>query len=72
MRLLLTVALTLVALVLTPWSAAAGTSVGAAPNNGLLLKLGEAEEDFDVSGPYFPSRSYPNASVHPQLVITYS
>jgi hypothetical protein len=45
---------------------------GAGPNNGLLLKLGEAEEEFDVSGPYLPSMSYPNASVRPQLVITYS
>jgi hypothetical protein len=45
---------------------------GAVPNNGFLLKLGEAEEAFDVSGPYLPSMSYPNASVRPQLVITYS
>jgi hypothetical protein len=45
---------------------------GAAPNNGLLLKLSEAEEDFDMSGPYLPSMSYPNASVRPQLVITLS
>lgn len=42
------------------------------PNNGVLLKLADGEEDFETSGPYVPSSSFPYASVRPALVIRYS
>jgi hypothetical protein len=42
------------------------------PNNGLLLGLAVDEEDLDVSGPYLPSMSYPDATRRPRLVVTFS
>jgi hypothetical protein len=45
---------------------------GEVPNDGLLLGLASPEEDFDVSGPYLPSMSYPDAAQRPRLVVTYS
>lgn len=45
---------------------------GAVPNNGLLLGLASDQEDLDVSGPYLPSMSYPDATRRPRLVVTYS
>lgn len=45
---------------------------GAAPNNGLLLGLAVDEEDLEVSGPYFPSMTYPDAARRPRLVVTFS
>jgi hypothetical protein len=45
---------------------------GDVPNNGLLLGLAVDEEDLDVSGPYLPSMSYPDATRRPRLVVTFS
>ena len=46
-------------------------ATGVAPNRGVLLKLAEEEEDFDVSGPYFPSASFGTAALRPRLVVSY-
>ena len=43
-----------------------------APNNGLLLKLADGEEDFFVSGPKMPSAEFANAALRPTLEVTYS
>jgi hypothetical protein len=40
-------------------------------NNGVLLKLADGEEDFDVGGPAFPSSSFASATVRPALDIVY-
>lgn len=45
---------------------------GAVPNHGLLLGLAIGEEDLDVSGPYFPSMTYPDAARRPRLVVSFS
>lgn len=45
---------------------------GAVANNGLLLRLTEWQEGYDVSGPAFPSSSFANAAVRPRLVVTYA
>jgi hypothetical protein len=42
-----------------------------APNDGLLLKLADAEEDFLVSGPRLPSSEFANAGLRPALEVTY-
>ena len=42
---------------------------GATPNNGVLLKLVDSQEDFDTSGPLFPSSAYPNVSLRPTLTV---
>jgi hypothetical protein len=42
---------------------------GRAPNNGVLLKLADSQEDFDTSGPLFPSSSYPSPSLRPRLTV---
>ncbi|MBA2614585.1 MAG: DNRLRE domain-containing protein [Actinobacteria bacterium] len=44
---------------------------GAHPNNGVLLKLAQGEEDFETSGPYPPSSSYAYASIRPWLVVSF-
>lgn len=44
---------------------------GGSPNNGVLLKLADGEEDFDSGGPYFPSSSYATPELHPRLTIWY-
>ena len=44
---------------------------GGLPNYGLLLKLSDATEDFDSSGPYFPSSSYADAALRPRLTVWY-
>jgi hypothetical protein len=44
---------------------------GGQPNNGLLLKLADREEDFDVGGPAFPSSTYADAAVRPRLTVWY-
>jgi hypothetical protein len=44
---------------------------GAAPNNGLLMKLVDGLEDYDSSGPLFPSSSYPDPSLRPRLTVSY-
>ena len=41
------------------------------PNDGLLLKLADAEEDFRVSGPKLPSSEFANAGLRPALEVTY-
>jgi hypothetical protein len=40
------------------------------PNNGLLLKLAEDEEDFSVSGPRLPSSEFVNPALRPLLEVT--
>jgi hypothetical protein len=42
-----------------------------APNDGLLLKLADSEEDFSVSGPKLPSSEFANAALRPALEVTY-
>ena len=42
-----------------------------APNDGLLLKLAEGEEDFSVSGPRLPSVEFANPALRPLLEVTY-
>ena len=44
---------------------------GASPNNGLLVKLMDGDEDYGSSGPLFPSASFADASVRPTLTIWY-
>jgi hypothetical protein len=45
---------------------------GSVDNHGVLLKLADGWEDYDVGGPYFPSMSGADPSARPRLVITYS
>jgi hypothetical protein len=40
-------------------------------NDGLLLKLAEGEEDFDVSGPKLPSAEFANDQLRPVLEVVY-
>jgi hypothetical protein len=42
-----------------------------ASNDGLLLKLAEGEEDFNVSGPRLPSSEFANPALRPLLEVTY-
>jgi hypothetical protein len=42
-----------------------------APNDGLLLKLADGEEDFSVSGPRLPSSEFLDPALRPQLEVTY-
>jgi hypothetical protein len=44
---------------------------GEAPNRGVLLKLADGQEDYDSSGPAFPSSSYADPERRPRLVVTY-
>jgi hypothetical protein len=44
---------------------------GGLPNDGVLLKLVDAEEDFDASGPSFPSSSYAEPALRPRLTVWY-
>jgi TGF-beta propeptide len=45
---------------------------GSLPNNGLLLKLADDEEAYDLPGPVFPSSTYGDASVRPRLTVGWS
>jgi hypothetical protein len=45
--------------------------VAGEPNHGVLLKLADAEEDFDVGGPAFPSSSFAAAANRPTLDVVY-
>jgi hypothetical protein len=45
---------------------------GLAPNYGLLAKLADGQEDFEVSGPAFPSSAFPATAQRPQLVVGYT
>jgi hypothetical protein len=38
-------------------------------NNGVLVKLVDGQEDFDTSGPLFPSSTYPSPSLRPRLTV---
>ena len=42
---------------------------GGLPNDGLLLKLSDADEAFDSSGPAFPSSSYADPALRPKLTV---
>jgi hypothetical protein len=42
-----------------------------APNDGMLLKLADGEEDFSVSGPRLPSSEFADAPRRPALEVTY-
>ena len=42
------------------------------PNNGLLLKLQDGDEDFHYGGPYLVSSSHPTSSLRPRLVVSYA
>jgi hypothetical protein len=42
------------------------------PNYGVLLKLQDGDEAYDVPGPYAPSSSYPDTGLRPRLVVTYA
>jgi TGF-beta propeptide len=42
-----------------------------APNDGLLLKLADSEEDFSVSGPRLPSSEFADAAFRPSLEVMY-
>ena len=44
---------------------------GGYPNNGILLKLVDGQESYDVGGPAFPSSSFHDPSVRPRLEVTY-
>ncbi|HET9213859.1 MAG TPA: DNRLRE domain-containing protein [Gaiellaceae bacterium] len=42
------------------------------PNNGLLLKLQDGDEELGYGGPYFVSSSHPDAATRPRLSVTYT
>lgn len=42
------------------------------PNNGLLLKLQDGDEELGYGGPYLVSSGFAEAAVRPQLAVTYS
>jgi hypothetical protein len=44
---------------------------GAAPNDGILLKLLDEQESYDEGGPALPSSRYADAELRPRLVVTY-
>jgi hypothetical protein len=45
---------------------------GTAANNGLLLRLSEWQENYDVSGPAFPSSAFADASLRPRLAVAFT
>ena len=44
---------------------------GAQQNNGVLVRLGDAQEEYGSSGPLFPSSSFATAGVRPRLTVWY-
>jgi hypothetical protein len=44
---------------------------GGLANDGVLLKLPDADETFDSRGPAFPSSTHADASVRPRLMVWY-
>jgi hypothetical protein len=42
---------------------------GALRNYGMLLKLVDGQEDYDSSGPLFPSSRFPESSLRPRLTV---
>ncbi len=49
----------------------AAWALGDLPNDGVLLKLTDEQEDPGVGGPALPSSSYPDASLRPSLEVFY-
>jgi hypothetical protein len=49
----------------------AGWLSGALANDGILVKLVDEEEAYDVGGPAFPSSSFADESLRPRLVVDY-
>jgi hypothetical protein len=47
------------------------TWVAGAQNDGVLLKLADGQEDFDVGGPAVPSAAFPQPSLRPALDVYY-
>ena len=47
----------------------AGWQDGSFPNSGLLLKLADDQEAYDLNGPKLPSASYPDVSLRPRLTV---
>jgi TGF-beta propeptide len=46
-------------------------STGELPNNGVLVKLADDQEEFGSSGPAFPSSSYARPELRPRLTVGY-
>jgi hypothetical protein len=46
-------------------------TVAASANSGVLIKLAEGQEDYDVGGPLFPSSSFANPALRPRLTVWY-
>jgi len=44
---------------------------GGSPNYGLLLKLVDEQEDYDLPGPAFPSSSYADPAQRPRFAVDY-
>jgi hypothetical protein len=44
---------------------------GALANDGLLVKLSDDDEAFDSSGPAFPSSTYADPALRPELAVSY-
>jgi hypothetical protein len=44
---------------------------GSRRNSGVLLRLGNDDEDYGSSGPSFPSSSFAQPNLRPQLEVTY-
>jgi hypothetical protein len=44
---------------------------GAAPNDGILLKLPDEQESYEEGGPALPSSRYADDGLRPRLVVTY-
>jgi hypothetical protein len=44
---------------------------GGLENDGVLIKLTDAQEDFGSSGPSFPSSSYADSALRPRLTVWY-
>ena len=44
---------------------------GDLPNDGVLLELADWQEDFGVSGPSFPSSTFADPSMRPNLTVWY-
>lgn len=45
--------------------------LGGEANNGVLLKLADGEEDYDVGGPAFPAATFASAAARPALDVVY-
>jgi TGF-beta propeptide len=41
-------------------------------NDGVLIKLAEWQEAFEVSAPYLPSSSFGQSALRPRLIVTYT